>query len=249
MDQIFKIKDAFVNYLSPVAKRRRTIGPQTPRYSAADDEHQFFSEPRNNKTTHNVAYESMNRNHFAPEDRTAPSTNPLKRSREDDDAEAILSGDEISPKQPSSQNITESDDGSVTPDYMDEDEDEDEEEDDEISAERKVQEYLAQQAAELARAKETVERARADGEWSPEEIFLLERIQYMGHEGLLPNWAKGWNFRTVPDAMWCEDDNALLGESSKCKYLYTFKLFRTNRSSSCSNVRVPQQISWPPCTR
>ncbi|KAF7860480.1 hypothetical protein EAF04_008605 [Stromatinia cepivora] len=220
MDQIFKIKDAVVNYLSPVAKRRRTMGPQTPGYSAVDDEHQFLSEPRNNKRALSFAYDRMNQHYMPQEDRTTPSRNPLKRSREDDEADGpIFSGDEISPKQSSSRNITESDEGSVNPDYMDEDEEEDE---DEISAEQKVNEYLARQAAELARAKETVERAREDGEWSPEEIFLLERIQYMGHEGLLPHWAKERNFRTVPEAMFCPDDNALLGESSKSIQMLEF---------------------------
>ncbi|KAI9649672.1 hypothetical protein NHQ30_002253 [Ciborinia camelliae] len=245
MDQIFKIKDAVVNYLSPVAKRRRTMGPQTPGYNTATDEPQFLSEPRNDKRALNLAYDRMNQNYTSTEDRTTPSRNPLKRSREDDEVESpIFSGDEISPNHSSSQIVTEGDEGSVenpdeispnhsssqivtesddgsveNPDYMDEDE---EEEEDEISAEQKVNEYLAKQAAELARAKDTVERARAVGEWTPEEIFLLERLQYMGHEGLLPHWAKGWNFRTVPDAMWCADDNALLGESSKAMQMLEF---------------------------
>lgn len=221
MDQIFKIKDAVVNYLSPVAKRRRTMGgPQTPGYIEFDDEHQFLSEPQNNRRSLNFAYGRMNQSYISNEDRTTPTRNPLKRSREDDEIEGpIFSGDETSPKQSSSHNVTESGDESENPDYMDEDDDDDDdEEEDQISAQQKVDEYLAKQAAEFAMAKETVERARADGEWSPEELFLLERLQYMGHEGLLPHWAKERNFRTVPEAMFCPDDNALLGESSKCKF-------------------------------
>ncbi|KAF7945922.1 uncharacterized protein EAE97_004960 [Botrytis byssoidea] len=223
MDQIFKIKDAVVNYLSPVAKRRRTMGePQTPGYIEFDDEHQFLSEPQNNRRSLDFAYGRTDQNYTPKEDRTTPTRNPLKRSREDDEVEGpIFSGDDISPKQASSHNVTESDEESETPDYMDEDEDEEEEED-LISAQQKVDEYLAKQAAEFAMAKETVERARADGEWSPEELFLLERLQYMGHEGLLPHWAKERNFRTVPEAMFCPDDNALLGESSKSIQMLEF---------------------------
>ncbi|KAM0145085.1 hypothetical protein ACHAP3_000207 [Botrytis cinerea] len=223
MDQIFKIKDAVVNYLSPVAKRRRTMGgPQTPGYIEFDDEHQFLSEPQNNRRSLNFAYGRMNQSYISNEDRTTPTRNPLKRSREDDEIEGpIFSGDETSPKQSSSHNVTESGDESENPDYMDEDDD-DEEEEDQISAQQKVDEYLAKQAAEFAMAKETVERARADGEWSPEELFLLERLQYMGHEGLLPHWAKERNFRTVPEAMFCPDDNALLGESSKSIQMLEF---------------------------
>ncbi|THV51945.1 hypothetical protein BGAL_0094g00250 [Botrytis galanthina] len=221
MDQIFKIKDAVVNYLSPVAKRRRTMGgPQTPGYIEFDDEHQFLSEPQNNRRS--LIFGRMDQNNAPKEDRTTPTRNPLKRSREDDEIEGpIFSGDDISPKQSSSHNITESGEESETPDYMDEDEDEEEEED-LISAQQKVDEYLAKQAAEFAMAKETVKRARADGEWSPEELFLLERLQYMGHEGLLPHWAKERNFRTVPEAMFCPDDNALLGESSKSIQMLEF---------------------------
>ncbi|KAM0313139.1 hypothetical protein ACHAO8_005779 [Botrytis cinerea] len=226
MDQIFKIKDAVVNYLSPVAKRRRTMGgPQTPGYIEFDDEHQFLSEPQNNRRSLNFAYGRMNQSYISNEDRTTPTRNPLKRSREDDEIEGpIFSGDETSPKQSSSHNVTESGDESENPDYMDEDDDDDddEEEEDQISAQQKVDEYLAKQAAEFAMAKETVERARADGEWSPEELFLLERLQYMGHEGLLPHWAKERNFRTVPEAMFCPDDNALLGESSKSIQMLEF---------------------------
>ncbi|TGO57889.1 hypothetical protein BOTNAR_0192g00120 [Botryotinia narcissicola] len=223
MDQIFKIKDAVVNYLSPVAKRRRTMGePQTPDYIEFDDEHQFLSGPQNNRRSINFAYGRTDQDYIPKEDRTTPTRNPLKRSREDDEVEGpIFSGDDISPKQSSSHNVTESDEESETPDYMDEDEDEEEEED-LISAQQKVDEYLAKQAAEFAMAKETVERARADGEWSPEELFLLERLQYMGHEGLLPHWAKERNFRTVPEAMFCPDDNALLGESSKSIQMLEF---------------------------
>ncbi|KAF7924613.1 hypothetical protein BELL_0521g00060 [Botrytis elliptica] len=223
MDQIFKIKDAVVNYLSPVAKRRRTMGgPQTPGYIEFDGEHQFLSEPQNNRRSLNFAYDRMNQNYISKEDRTTPTRNPLKRPRENDEIEEpVFSGDDTSPKQASSHNVTESGEESETPDYMDEGEDEEEEED-LISAQQKVDEYLAKQAAEFAMAKETVERARADGEWSQEELFLLERLQYMGHEGLLPHWAKERNFRTVPEAMFCLDDNALLGESSKSIQMLEF---------------------------
>ncbi|KAF7886295.1 hypothetical protein EAF00_010398 [Botryotinia globosa] len=222
MDQIFKIKDAVVNYLSPVAKRRRTMGePQTPGYIEFDDEHQFLSEPQNNRRSLNFAYGRTDQNYIPKEDRKTPTRNPLKRSREDDEVEGPIFSDDTSPKQSSSHNITESDEESETPDYMDEDEDEEEEED-LVSAQQKVDEYLAKQAAEFAMAKETVERARADGEWSSEELFLLERLQYMGHEGLLPHWAKERNFRTVPEAMFCPDDDALLGESSKSIQMLEF---------------------------
>ncbi|KAB8298108.1 hypothetical protein EYC80_001870 [Monilinia laxa] len=217
MDQIFKIKDAVINYLSPVAKRRRTMGPQTPGCDRVEDEHQFLSEPRNHKRTLEFTHDRTNQTFITLDSMRTPSRNPLKRPREDDQVEGLIfSGDEISPKHSSSQNITESDDGSEgDPDLMDQDQDEEKYDDDEISAEQKVNEYLAKQAAELAKAKETVERARAEGVWSPEEIFLLERLQYMGHEGLLPHWPKAYYFKTIPEAMWCDKDdrNAFLGDS------------------------------------
>ncbi|KAA8571111.1 hypothetical protein EYC84_000460 [Monilinia fructicola] len=223
MDQIFKIKDAVVNYLSPVAKRRRTMGPQTPGCDRVEDEHQFLSEPRNNKRTLEFAHDRTNQTFITPDSMRTPCKNPLKRPREDDEVEGpIFSRDEISPKNSSSQNLTESgEESEVDPDLMDEDEEED---DDEISAEQKVNEYLAKQAAELAKAKETVERARAEGEWSPEEIFLLERLQYMGHEGLLPYWPKAYYLKTIPEAMWCDKDdrNAFLGDSAEAFKWFQF---------------------------
>ncbi|RAL63999.1 hypothetical protein DID88_003187 [Monilinia fructigena] len=223
MDQIFKIKDAVINYLSPVAKRRRTMGPQTPGCDRVEDEHQFLSEPRNHKRTLGFAHDRTNQTFITLDSMRTPSRNPLKRPREDDEVEGpTFSVDEMLPEHSSSQNITESDDGlEGDPDLMDEDEEED---DDEISAEQKVNEYLAKQAAELAKAKETVERARAEGQWSPEEIFLLERLQYMGHEGLLPHWPKAYYFKTIPEAMWCDKDdrNAFLGDSPEAFKWFQF---------------------------
>ncbi|PQE07590.1 hypothetical protein CJF30_00007356 [Rutstroemia sp. NJR-2017a BBW] len=85
MDQIAKLKDAVVNYLSPAAKRRRTIGPQTPTHDAAG-ESLFLSEPRDKKALGN-AYDRINQSYYTSPGRRQLAGNPLKRSRQDDETE------------------------------------------------------------------------------------------------------------------------------------------------------------------
>ncbi|KAM3072361.1 hypothetical protein ACMFMG_009170 [Clarireedia jacksonii] len=215
MDQIAKLKDAVVNYLSPAAKRRRTMGPQTPTHEAAG-EPLFLSEPRNKKALGN-AYGRLNQSYHSSPGRRQSATNPLKRSRQDDEAgEYGFSADEVSPERSSSPIGSEDDDMSLeNTEDEDEDEDEDEEEEEEedeaLIANRKVQEYLRRQS-ELVLAKERVENARAAGEWLPEEIFLLERLELRGHEPVLPSSWRAYHFRQVPEAMWdSQDKSAFIG--------------------------------------
>jgi len=73
----------------------------------------------------------------------------------------------------------------------------------EASAEAKVQEYLARQA-ELALRREDVERAKAAGDWHPDEIFLFERLAMRSFEELIPaEWQV--DFPTLPQILFTND--------------------------------------------
>jgi hypothetical protein len=102
-----------------------------------------------------------------------------------------------------------------------EDEMEDYEIDQEASAEAKVQEYLARQA-ELALRREEVEKARAAGDWHPDEIFLFERLSLRSFEELIPaEWQV--DFPTLPEILFTNDlENAFVKNN-----------YRPNGSGKC----------------
>lgn len=255
MDQIFKIKDAVVNYLSPAAKRRRTMGPQTPSGDSvpASEQHFFLSEPRDKKAFQH-AYDRINQNYLSAEDGRTPSKNRLKRAREDGESggPAFLGGG-VSPQHSSSQVGTEGGGTSiVTPGYEDEAEFEDDAEE-EISSDQKVQEYLERQAAEMAMAKERVEMVRESGEWLPEEVYLLERLALRGSEPILPYAWYGFEFKTFPMAMWLrtgDDKDAFLGfhkgNGGTCEGPFsTFLLFQTNNCVAAYALKeLTTSLGW-----
>jgi hypothetical protein len=73
----------------------------------------------------------------------------------------------------------------------------------EAVAEAKVQEYLARQA-ELALRREDVEKAKAAGDWHPDEIFLFERLAMRSFEELIPaEWQV--DFPTLPQILFTDD--------------------------------------------
>jgi hypothetical protein len=196
MDQLYRLKDTFIEYLSP--KRRRTVGPTigTPE---GQEQHSYqpASEPQGQKAQDALrgrvdpVWLSPSDARFAPESR--------KRPREDDEFESHTHS-EISPDESASQ-ITASEEGGVASAVDLETEDEEEESDEleeeleqdleeepEVSSEDKVAEYLARQA-ELALRKEAIAQVKAQGDWHPDEVFLFERLSMRSFEEVFPaNW-------------------------------------------------------------
>jgi hypothetical protein len=206
MDQLLRIKDSFLNYLSPVAKRRRTIDPSTP----DTREHAFlasYSDPQDKKA-HVTAISRLNLN-YKPGFKS-----PRKRAREDDNDSisfsAIDPDDSISRGSPMDEDGSdgttgseeESEDGDEDAlgseeEDMDDDDDRDMEDEGEaeISAEDKVAQYLARQA-ELEERLKDVEAFKLTGKHK-DEIFLFERMSMRGFEELLPaDWQI--DFPTLP---------------------------------------------------
>jgi hypothetical protein len=72
----------------------------------------------------------------------------------------------------------------------------------EVSPEDKVEEYLARQA-ELALKKDAIEKAKAEGGWHPEELYLFERLSMRSFEELLPT---SWqiDFPTLPEDLFTD---------------------------------------------
>ncbi|KAK0119768.1 hypothetical protein ONS95_011202 [Cadophora gregata] len=92
MDTLFKLKDTFVHFLSPAAKRRRTIGPGTPSTSKDHEYLAPLSEPRGRKA------QAATFDHLNSKYPTTPQPkNPRKRVREDDEEGIVISpGDSVS---------------------------------------------------------------------------------------------------------------------------------------------------------
>jgi len=231
MDALARIKNTFVDYLSPTAKRRRTIGPETPSNGAREPQYLTpSSEPQGRKTQH-AAARRLNKKYLSPSD----TKNPRKRAREDEQKLDIKGEDDrISPDESISQKASEAEvsveeQGSEGGE-IDGEEGSDEEglslepasiqtsnaseagyEAEEIdlktedqNAQEKVEEYLRRQA-ELALRKEEIEKVKAAGDWHPDEIFLYERIAMRSFEPVCPeHWQM--DFPTLPDVLFTRDD-------------------------------------------
>lgn len=201
MEQLYKLKDVFIGYLSP--KRRRTVGPSTPS-NQLSAEHHFYeptSEPQGQKSQAALRNRINIKHHPQPDTRFGPGSR--KRARED---EYDLAGRgthhasfEISPDESASQIalVDESETESLSDpptddeqiDELEEELEEDFEEEDieeeEVSPEDKVAEYLARQA-ELALRKEAIAEVKAKGGWHPNEVFLFERLSMRSFEEVFP---------------------------------------------------------------
>jgi hypothetical protein len=195
MDQLFRLKDTVVQFLSPPSKRRRTL-PATP--ARDDQEHRYLSPISDiqDKKTQTAALARLNQKYLSPSD----TKNPRKRARPDDEedgqTESTESGigpdDSISQSSPREEGSSASDS-----EIIEEDEEEfDQEEEEEVSPDVKVQEYLDRQA-ELALRLEDIEKVRAAGDFHPDELFLYERLSMRSFEELLP---REWqiDFPTLP---------------------------------------------------
>ncbi|PBP23533.1 hypothetical protein BUE80_DR005504 [Diplocarpon rosae] len=94
MDALVRLKDTFVQFLSPVAKRRRTVGPGT---LSTSEDHEYFvpnSEPRGSKAQA-AALDHINQKYLS----TPQPKNPRKRARVEEEDEIVISPrDSISQK-------------------------------------------------------------------------------------------------------------------------------------------------------
>lgn len=201
MDQLFKLKNTFIEYLSP--KRRRTVGPATPRQAADAAEQSYVpaSEPRDPKSKA-ILGSKINQKYLSPSD-TRFAEGSKKRPHEED--EYTDHDFEVSPDESISQ-VTpqESSDSSVaSPTSEVEGSETGTPEDEEVDAEQKVQEYLDRQA-ELALRKGAIDEVKAQGTWHKDEVYLFERLSMRSFEELLPS---SWqvDFPTLPKVLFSSD--------------------------------------------
>lgn len=212
MDQLFRLKDSVLHFLSPPSKRRRTL-PVTPAHH--EQEHRFHSpiSEINDQKGRNAALSRLNQKFLSPSD----TKNLRKRTRDNfEEDDFTESGSGVSPDDSISQSAARAGEESTTSasELSEEEEDyitvelgdevlEDEGDEEEISPDAKVQEYLARQA-ELALRLEDVEKARSAGGYHPDELFLYERISMRSFEELLPaEWQI--DFPTLPPDLFTAD--------------------------------------------
>ena len=214
MEQLFKLKDSVMEYLSP-AKRRHTVLLATPSRNSTLMQRPILpmTEPRNQKGKAIIAGR-VSKKYLSPSDTKRSTQN--SRSRTDSDDEYVndledeqasvtrISPKVITPEDSSSQVKTPSDGDSVTGVSAEEEEGSqddlelDSEEESELDAEAKVHQFLDNQT-ELARHREALERIK-DGEWHEDEIALFMKLSMRGFEPLIPtHWR--FDFRTCPQTV------------------------------------------------
>ncbi|RKF76954.1 hypothetical protein GcC1_067015 [Golovinomyces cichoracearum] len=229
MDQIMRLRDVLLDYISPVAKRRRVFGPIA---SSSNTEDLFLSSKQVNLETNTdtpvaeVPYQS----HLPLQQ----NSNRLKRTRDDFEDEIDNEGvdSDLSDSQSPppidrliywAHHNSDPENFEVTPESMPED---DYKSLDSITSNSdipdrrpkmeckndrremiiaKVQEYLHRQS-EIALRRSDVARAKASRDWHPDEMFLFERLTMRGFEVLLP---KSWktDFPTLPHTIFAQYEN------------------------------------------
>jgi hypothetical protein len=239
MDQLFKLKDTFIAYLSP-NKRRRTVGPITPSLGPAQRSYEPISEPQDKKALATLRAK-VNQKSFSPSD-TRFAAGSRKRAREDDnDIEDEAS--EVSPEESVSQitPVEESGEESVNSRSSEGEEhsemslEEEMEEEVEVSPEDKVEEYLARQA-ELALRKEAIADVKAQGTWHPEEIFLFERLSMRSFEELLPaTWQI--DFPTLPEILFTP-----IQEKTFINYNYGSSCYGKLTWNLCNEIKLTTEL-------
>ncbi|TVY71464.1 hypothetical protein LSUE1_G007364 [Lachnellula suecica] len=210
MDQLFRLKNTVVDYLSPLAKRRRTIGP-TPATPTRDNDAPLFSNSDPQGARQQAAIFGKIRDKYE----TSPDIqNSRKRGRFEfeDEGSGISPNDSVSQFSSSEQEYDNDEDVGIKieeadlneiEDDLGQEEDEIEEEDLDAAAQAKVQEYLERQA-ELESRREDIERVKAAGDWHADELFLFERLTMRSFEELVPyNWMI--DFPTLPDIIFTDD--------------------------------------------
>jgi hypothetical protein len=197
-----------VGYLSPAAKRRRTIMPMTPAGELQRPmQPEVATEPRNQKHKAIVAGR-VSKKYLSPSD-TQQSTRKRKRidydyvDGQDSDTENLHTL--VTPEDSASHIKSRSESGTTGEDDEDEgDLDLNTKEESELSAEAKVHLFLDRQT-ELARRQETIDRKR-EGNWHEDEIMLFQKLSMRGFEPLLPShW--NYDFRTCPATIFSRNEN------------------------------------------
>ncbi|RKF63908.1 hypothetical protein OnM2_022043 [Erysiphe neolycopersici] len=230
MDHFMRIRDVFLDYLSPMAKRRRIFAHSVTSSNKEDLFLPTLSEHKEKNADATILHIPYQK--YLP---LKQCSNSKKRTRDefeegvsrvlvDQDAsfsqesqkKLELKGDwefekyktEKDIKLPNFEMVNHSE--SVYSQFCETDESESqastESEDNEIQVRNaKVQEYLRRQA-EFSLRKSDVERAKASGNWHPDELFLFERLSMRGFEVLLP---KSWkiDFPTLPHTLFAEHEN------------------------------------------
>ncbi|TAQ91675.1 hypothetical protein B7494_g65 [Chlorociboria aeruginascens] len=222
MDRLVRLRDSFSYLLTPISKRRRTVGPQTPA-NHAEHHYQPASEPQDKKAQASF-FARVNQKYLSPADTKLSR----KRPHEDDDEEAREHDLASSIDPPSSDD--ESSQVSV-----------EDEVDDEPSSEEKVEEYLARQA-ELELKRDEVEQAKARGDWHPDEVFLIERLALRGFEALLP---AGWqiDFDTLPKVLFETTDNAFINYNCASSYRGTLSPYFPDKTNYLKGVRALKSLT------
>lgn len=209
MNSLFRLKDNILHFLSPPAKRRRTL-PATP---VKTEEHRYLT-PHSDVPTKKDQASMLARlqQNYTPE----TTKNPRKRAREDDDEEdedeTPLTGSNVTPddsisnmdvKQENTSNsslsVTENLEEEIQQDLTTELPTEQD------TADEKVTEYLARQA-ELAIRLGDIERVRAEHELHPDALFLFERISMRSFEEILPMGYKR-DFPTLPEELFTDNED------------------------------------------
>jgi hypothetical protein len=210
MDKLVRLKDTFIDYLSPLAKRRRTIGPSTAT-PAKENEHAFLapaSEPRGNQERATLFGRIRDQYHTSPD-----IDNPRKRGRDEFeyDASGVSPNDSVSQINSSEAGfeIGEEDEEEITEILQDDgDEVEIKEEDSDAAAQAKVQEYLERQA-ELEMRRKDIAEVKKQGDWHQDELFLYERLTMRSYEPLIPEYWK-IDFPTLPEGLFIDDPDKTL---------------------------------------
>ena len=205
MNQLFRLKENIVQFLSPPSKRQRTL-PATPIKAG---EHAYLtpqSHPDLPVMNAQVAVLArIQHTYMTPTD----SVNPRKRRREDDNEEDDVEVKAVrSPVSPfdsiSNIDVKQESISASSSESGDEYVEETIEQDlktglptEQDTADDKVTEYLARQA-ELAIRLGDIDKVRAEAALHPDAFFLFERIAMRNFEEILPTIYKR-DFPTLPD--------------------------------------------------
>ncbi len=221
MDQLLKLKDSFVGYLSPSANRRHSVmAASTPDGRQTSIKRPFHptTEPRNNKERAIIAGR-VSKKYFSPSDTQRFSRRSFGKSKRhrhsdeeyeeevEDELESTThqTRSELTPDDSASQVIPRSESGTALTVLAEDEEDPDFDsgEESQLDAEAKVHQFLDRQT-ELARRQETLDRIRQE-DWHEDEVALFQKLNMRGFEPLLPStWS--FDFRTCPETIFSSKD-------------------------------------------
>ncbi|KAI9741439.1 MAG: hypothetical protein M1818_004245 [Claussenomyces sp. TS43310] len=226
MDRIFRIRNSVMDYLSPRANRRRTMGPSTPSNKATSLMRtlpEALSEPRNRKGQAVVAGR-VSKKYLSPSDtkrshqarrRNVIREDAYEAETEDGYRDSLDNASEssigVSPADSSSQQPIGDLESEIMENFQEEGQGEEDEElnlngndESELSSEAKVKFFLDRQN-EIAKRQEELDRIKKE-DWHEDEAALFHKLTMRGYEPLLPsNWA--YDFRTCPSQLFTQNMN------------------------------------------